>query len=75
MLQNELNKYEKKLSNLTTILFTKEKENYWLCVEINNIKSTWVKEKITLNVNQILIIRECHAFKNKTITLIYRIPL
>lgn len=75
MLQNELNKYEKKLSNLTTILLTKEKENYWLCIEIYNIQSTWIKEKINLNANQVQIIRECYAFKNKTITLIYRIPL
>jgi len=51
MLQNEIDKYEKKLSNLTKMLSTKDKEIYHLSVEIQNLKSTFETEKSYLNVN------------------------
>jgi len=50
MLQNEVNKNEKKLSNLTKTLSTKDKEIYRLSIEIESIKSLLEKEKTSFNV-------------------------
>jgi len=56
MLKNELDKYEKKLSNVTKTLLIKDKEIYRLGIEIENHKSLLEKEMASLNVslNQIL---------------------
>lgn len=51
MLQNEVNKYEKKLSNSTKSLSLKDKEIYQLGVEIENIKSMLEKERTSFNVS------------------------
>lgn len=51
MLQNEIDKYEKKLNNLTKTLSTKDKEIYRLSTDIENLKSVLEKEKISLNVS------------------------
>lgn len=51
MLQNEIDKYEKKLSNTTKTLSTKDKEIYRLSIEIENLKSIFEKEKASLDVS------------------------
>lgn len=56
MLQNEIDKYEKKLSNITKTLSTKDKEIYCLKTEIENIKFLLEKEKTSLNVSYILLL-------------------
>lgn len=53
MLQNEIDKYEKKLSNITKILSIKDKEIYRLSNEIVIVKSILEKEKASLNVSLI----------------------
>jgi hypothetical protein len=50
MLQKEIDKYEKKLSNLSKTISTKDKEIYRLSNDIVNIKSILEKEKTSLNV-------------------------
>jgi len=50
MLQEEIDKYEKKLSNLSKTISTKDKEIYRLSNEIVNIKSMSENEKTSLNV-------------------------
>lgn len=50
ILQKEINKYEKKLSNLFITISTKDKEIYHLTVEIENVKSILENEKKILNV-------------------------
>jgi len=56
MLKSELDKYEKKLSNVTKTLSIKDKEIYHLSIEIENHKALSEKEIASLNVglNQIL---------------------
>lgn len=54
MLQNEINKYEKKLSNSTKTITLKDKEIYQLNVEIESIKSLLEKEKTSLNVSCVI---------------------
>jgi len=51
MLQKEIDKYEKKLSNLTKTVSTKDKEIYRLSNEIENIRFILEKEKTSLNVS------------------------
>jgi hypothetical protein len=51
MLQEEINKYEKKLSNVTKTLSIKDKEMYRLNIEIEHLKSILEVEKATLNVS------------------------
>lgn len=51
MLQKEIDKYEKKLCNLTKTITMKDKEIYRLSNEIENIKSILDKEKTSLNVS------------------------
>lgn len=55
MLKNEIDKYEKKISNITKSSSTKDKEIYSLSIEIDNLKSTLEKEKTSFNVSQIKI--------------------
>lgn len=55
MLQNEIDKYEKKLSNVTKTSSTKDKEIYRLGVEIENLKSILEKDKASYDVSLILI--------------------
>lgn len=61
MLQNEIDKYEKKLNNITKTLLTKDKEIYCLNTEIENIKFILEKEKASFNVSYmyIIIIEAC----------------
>lgn len=56
MLQNEIDKYEKKLNNITKTLLTKDKEIYCLNTEIENIKFILEKEKASFNVSYILLL-------------------
>lgn len=51
MLHNEIDKYEKKLSNVTKTLSTKDKAIYHLSIEIENLKSILDKEKTFLCVS------------------------
>lgn len=53
MLQNEVNKYEKKLNNSTKTLSLKDKEIYQLSVDIENMKSILEKERTSFNVSLI----------------------
>ncbi|XP_060862086.1 GRIP and coiled-coil domain-containing protein 2-like isoform X2 [Metopolophium dirhodum] len=62
LLQNEIDKYEKKLSYLTKTVSTKDKEIYRLSNEIENIKSLLEKEKTSLNEN---ILSERLAHENE----------
>ncbi|XP_022166739.1 GRIP and coiled-coil domain-containing protein 2-like [Myzus persicae] len=62
MLQKEIDKYEKKLSNLTKTVSTKDKEIYRLSNEIENIRSIFEKEKTSLNEN---ILSERLAHENE----------
>lgn len=70
MLQNEISKYEKKLSNSTKTVSIKDKEIYQLNVEIENIKSLLEKEAISLNVSQIVSVNYVLFNLNKFILLI-----
>ncbi|VVC24338.1 Hypothetical protein CINCED_3A012898 [Cinara cedri] len=49
MLKNEMDKYEKKISNVTKISLSKDKEIYRLNIEIDNLKSILEKEKASFN--------------------------
>lgn len=52
MLQNEIDKYEKKLSNVIKTSLKKDKEIYHLNIEIENFKSILEKEKASFNVSK-----------------------
>lgn len=50
MLQEEVNKYEKKLNNVTKTLSIKDKEIYRLNTEIEHLKSILEVEQTSFNV-------------------------